>query len=140
MVPPLAQRSAPLGGEGGTLRRMAADPSRLNRHWNCRLTTTGRRSGQPRTVTIWFVAEPGRVLLTGGPQGPQWSRNLRAHPSVELQIGRERLRGRARVVEDPGEGAGIRDRFVRKYLLARLSRPFGGYTRSLPVVVELESG
>jgi hypothetical protein len=44
------------------------------------------------------------------------------------------------VVDDPDEGTAIRDRFVRKYLLARLSRWFGGYTRSVPVVVELEAG
>jgi deazaflavin-dependent oxidoreductase (nitroreductase family) len=116
------------------------EPARLDRHWNCRLTTRGRRSGEPRTVTIWFVAEPGRVLLTGGAEGPQWSRNLRADPQAELVIGGEKLRGRARVVDDPDEAAAIRDRFVRKYLLARLSRWFGGYTRSVPVVVELEAG
>ena len=118
---------------------MPVDPSRLDRHWNCRLTTKGRRSGEPRTVTIWFVAEPGRVLLTGGAEGPQWSRNLRADPAVGLEIGHETLRGRARVVEDPDEADAVRDRFVRKYLRARLSRWFGGYTRSVPVVVELES-
>jgi deazaflavin-dependent oxidoreductase (nitroreductase family) len=118
---------------------VSSEPARLDRHWNCRLTTKGRRSGEPRTVTIWFVAEPGRILLTGGAEGPQWSRNLRADPEVELQIGREKLHGRARVIDDPDEGDAIRDRFVHKYLLARLSRLFGGYTRSVPVVVELES-
>ena len=118
---------------------MSIDAARLDRHWNCRLTTKGRRSGEPRSVTIWFVAEPGRVLLTGGAEGPQWSRNLRANPEVELRIGSETLRGRARVIDDPAQGDAIRDRFVRKYLLARLSRWFGGYTRSVPVVVELSS-
>jgi deazaflavin-dependent oxidoreductase (nitroreductase family) len=118
---------------------VSSDPHRLDRHWNCRLTTKGRRSGEPRTVTIWFVAEPGRILLTGGAEGPQWSRNLRADPEVELRIGREKLHGRARVIDDPDEGDAIRDRFVGKYLLARLSRLFGGYTRSVPVVVELDS-
>jgi deazaflavin-dependent oxidoreductase (nitroreductase family) len=120
--------------------RVPSEPERLDRHWNCRLTTKGRRSGEPRTVTIWFVAEPGRILLTGGAEGPQWTRNLRADPQAEVEIGGENLRGQARVVDDPGEGAAIRDRFVRKYLLARLSRWFGGYTRSVPVVVELEAG
>ncbi|MEN8184507.1 MAG: nitroreductase family deazaflavin-dependent oxidoreductase [Myxococcota bacterium] len=109
----------------------------LDRHWNCRLTATGRRSGQPRTVTIWFVAEPGRVLLTGGKEDPHWCRNVRAHPEVEVEIGGRRMRGKAHVVDDPQEGAAIRDRFVRKYLLARISRLFGGYTGSVPVVVEI---
>jgi len=112
------------------------DLAPLARHWNCRLTTVGRRSGQPRSVTIWFALGPGCIYLTGGPEGPNWSRNARANPDVELQIGSTRLRGRARVVDDEREAAAIRRRFTERYLLARLSRWFGGYTRSVAVVVE----
>jgi deazaflavin-dependent oxidoreductase (nitroreductase family) len=112
------------------------DLAPLARHWNCRLTTVGRSSGQPRTVTIWFALGADCIYLTGGPEGPNWSRNARAHPDVELQIGGTRLRGRARVVDDESEAAAIRRRFTERYLLARLSRLFGGYTRSVAVVVE----
>ena len=112
------------------------DLSRFGRHWNCLLTTRGRKSGQPRSVTIWFALGPDCIYLTGGPEGPSWSRNARAHPDVELQIGGTRLRGRARVVENEGEAAAIRRRFTERYLLARLSRLFGGYTRSVAVVVD----
>jgi deazaflavin-dependent oxidoreductase (nitroreductase family) len=114
----------------------APDLARLARHWNCTLTVTGRRSGQPRSVTIWFA--PGRdcIYLTGGPEGPQWYRNARANPDVALQIGATRLRGRARVVDDAAEAAAIRRRFTDRYLLARVSRLFGGYTRSVAVAVE----
>jgi deazaflavin-dependent oxidoreductase (nitroreductase family) len=106
--------------------------------WNCRLTTTGRKSGQLRTVTLWFVPEDGRrVYLAGGPDSPQWVRNLRVRPEVELEIAGTRRRGRARVVEAEAEAAAIRDRFAARYVLARLSRLFGGYTRSVAVEVEL---
>lgn len=108
----------------------------LERHWNCRLTVRGRKTGQPRSVTIWYALRGQTVLLTGGPDGPQWCRNLRANPAVEVQIGGQRLRGRARVVEDPADAEAIRACFRSRYLLARLSRLFGGYTRSMPVVVE----
>ncbi|HTY18602.1 MAG TPA: nitroreductase family deazaflavin-dependent oxidoreductase [Myxococcota bacterium] len=114
----------------------APDLARLGRHWNCRLTTVGRRSGEPRTVTIWFAPGPDCIYLTGGPEGPQWSRNARAQPEVQLQIGSTRLRGRARVVDDESEAAAIRRRFTERYLLARLSRWFGGYSRSVAVVVD----
>jgi len=114
------------------------DLSRLDRYWNCRLTTTGRKSGKPRGVTIWFALGPGTVYLTGGREEPQWCRNIRADGRVTLEIGGERLTGRARVIDDPGEAGAIRDRFVARYLLARLSRPFGGYTASTPVVVEVD--
>lgn len=115
----------------------APDLSHLERRWHCRLTTTGRRTGQPRTVTIWFALGPGTVYLTGGAARPQWCRNLAVHPEVVVEIGGERWRGRARIVEDPDEADAVRERFVRRYWLARLARPFGGYTRSVPVVVDV---
>jgi deazaflavin-dependent oxidoreductase (nitroreductase family) len=114
------------------------DLSRLERYWNCHLTTTGRKSGKPRRVTIWYALGPGTVYLTGGSEEPQWCRNIRADGRVELEIGGQRLAGRARVIDDPAEGRAIRERFVRRYVLARLSRPFGGYTSSTPVVVEID--
>jgi deazaflavin-dependent oxidoreductase (nitroreductase family) len=116
----------------------APDAARLNRRWNCRITVRGRRSGEPRTTTVWFVAEPGRILLTGGKEDPQWCRNLRANGAITVEIGGERFTGHGRVVEDPDAASAIRDRFVRKYWLARLSRVFGGYTRSVAVEVGLD--
>ncbi len=113
------------------------DPARLNRHWNCRISVRGRRSGAPRSTTVWFVAEPDRILLTGGKEDPQWCRNLRANGEITVQIGDERFEGRGRIVDDPDAAGRIRDRFVRKYWLARVSRLFGGYTRSVAVEVKV---
>jgi len=115
----------------------AIDFARLERHWNCKLTTHGRKSGQPRTVTIWFALGDGKVFLTGDAKGPQWLRNARADADVVVSIGSTRLRGRARVVEDPAEAESVRQRFVGRYLMARLSRLVGtGYTNSTAVVID----
>ncbi|MFP8874926.1 MAG: nitroreductase/quinone reductase family protein [Myxococcota bacterium] len=110
---------------------------RLNRHWNCRLTATGRRSGQPRSVTIWFVLEEGMLFLAGGAEVPHWCRNLDTQPSAEAVIGHTRLRLRAKVLEEGDPAEAVRRRFLRKYLLARISRWFGGYTRSVAVELEI---
>jgi deazaflavin-dependent oxidoreductase (nitroreductase family) len=118
---------------------MAPDLEHLERYWNCRLTTRGRRSGEPREVTIWFALGAGTVYLTGSATHPHWCRNLLASPEVTLRIGTEKLLGTARVVEDPAEARAIRQRFVDRYWLARLSRPFGGYRDSIPVVVDVRS-
>jgi len=115
----------------------AVDLGQLSRYWNCRLTTIGRKSGEPRTVTIWFALGDGVVYLTGSKEVPQWCRNLRVNGDVVLEIGGQRLKGRAHVVEDEDQARQIRRRFVQRYLLARLSQPFGGYSRSVPVVVKL---
>jgi len=112
--------------------------SRLERHWNCRLTTRGRKSGLERKVTIWFALGDGVVYLTGSKSHPHWCKNVRADGRVTLEIGGEQFSGTARVVEDAGVAAEVRQRFVDRYFLARLSRPFGGYTDSIPVIVTLD--
>ena len=52
------------------------------------LTTTGRSSGQARTVTIWFVRDGDRLYVQSGKEGTtDWYRNLLKTPTVTLQIG-----------------------------------------------------
>lgn len=113
--------------------------SALESGWNCRLTTQGRKTGFPRQVTIWFALEGEEVVLAGSPEGPHWLRNLAVNPDVELEIAGHRLRGQARVVEDEAGAEAVRQCFVRRYLAARLTRPFGGYTKSTAVRVAIES-
>jgi len=115
----------------------AIDWKALDRHWNCRLTVRGRKSGAERTVTIWYALGDGKVFLTGDAKGPNWWRNAKANPDVVVQIGRQRLRGRARVVDDGAEADAVRQRFVRRYFAARISRMLGtGYTDSTALVIE----
>jgi len=115
----------------------AIDWKALDRHWNCRLTVRGRKTGQQRTVTIWYALGDGHVFLTGDAKGPHWLRNAKANPDVVVQIGGQRLRGRARVVEDAAEADAVRQRFARRYLAARIGRMLGtGYTNSTALVVE----
>ena len=115
----------------------AIDFAALDRHWNCRLSVRGRKTGKERSVTIWFALGDGKLFLTGDAKGPQWLRNARANPDVIVKIGSTRLRGRARVVEDPAEAESVRQRFVRRYLMARIARMVGtGYTDSTAVVID----
>ena len=111
----------------------------LERYWNCHLPARGRVSGEPRRVTIWFALGPGRVYLTGGAEHPHWCRNLAAHEEVSLEIGPHRLSGRARLVREGPEAEKIRARVVERYMLARVARPFGAYTRSIAVEVVVEA-
>jgi deazaflavin-dependent oxidoreductase (nitroreductase family) len=55
------------------------------------LTTTGRRTGQPRTVPLGFALDAdGHLLLfasnMGAPRDPEWFRNLAADPRVHVEI------------------------------------------------------
>lgn len=55
------------------------------------LTTTGRRSGEQRTVSLLYVEGPdGHVVAGsnwGGPRHPAWSANLLAHPRATVTVG-----------------------------------------------------
>ncbi|MBS9533130.1 nitroreductase family deazaflavin-dependent oxidoreductase [Mycobacterium sp. M1] len=59
------------------------------------LTTTGRKTGQPRNSPLLFLRNGDRVLLVASQGGrasnPMWYLNLKANPAVKFQIGGEVL-------------------------------------------------
>jgi deazaflavin-dependent oxidoreductase (nitroreductase family) len=83
------------------------------------LTTTGRRTGLPREIELWFTRHAGRAYVvaeTG--ERAMWVRNLRADPRVRWRVGARRDAGRARVVDGAREAglvAAVRGRFEAKY-------------------------
>jgi deazaflavin-dependent oxidoreductase (nitroreductase family) len=51
------------------------------------LTTTGRRSGEPRSVVVAFFAMDGHVYVSGRPGFPRsWMANLRADPHLTFSL------------------------------------------------------
>ncbi|MFT3866196.1 MAG: nitroreductase family deazaflavin-dependent oxidoreductase [Solirubrobacterales bacterium] len=67
------------------------------------LTTTGRKSGEPRTAPVLYLAHGEAMVLIdtngGNEKLPGWSYNLRAKPEAEVEIGRRKLSVTARVAE-----------------------------------------
>jgi deazaflavin-dependent oxidoreductase (nitroreductase family) len=68
------------------------------------LTTTGRRSGEPRTVPVFYLRDGGRLVICNvnpGFERPNpWVLNLRAAPHALVQVGRDTARVRARPASD----------------------------------------
>ena len=64
------------------------------------LTTTGRRSGQPRTVPLIYVQDRDDYVVIASKGGaethPAWYRNLDADPQVELEVGDQVIAATAR--------------------------------------------
>jgi deazaflavin-dependent oxidoreductase (nitroreductase family) len=83
----------------------------------CRITTRGRKTGRPHTVTIWFVvgAEEQRVYLGTLRMGRDWPRNVAANPEVIVDIADLRLQGRARVVTDDRKRQRVESALAAKY-------------------------
>jgi deazaflavin-dependent oxidoreductase (nitroreductase family) len=71
------------------------------------ITTTGRRTKQPRRIETWRYVAAGRYWLTGSPGSRDWYANLAAHPEFTLHLKDLDVPARARLVTDPDERAQV---------------------------------
>ncbi len=84
------------------------------------ITTTGRRSGQPRRIEIWFHNLDGRIFISGLPGRRGWYSNLLADPEFTFHLKdstQADLPARARPVTEDQERRAVLDE-----LLANLGR------------------
>src|SRR5262245_57624301 len=63
------------------------------------LTTTGRKTGQPRTTPLGYFKDDSNFVIIasngGAENNPAWFYNLKSNPQVNLQIGNKQLAARA---------------------------------------------
>ena len=83
------------------------------------LTTTGRVSGQPREIEIWFTEYAGRyyVIAEHGERA-RWVRNLRVVPRVGVRLGKHSFGATSRVVDpaaEPDLSRAVQRRSEKKY-------------------------
>ena len=74
------------------------------------ITTTGRRSGSPKRIEIWFHNIDGRIIITGTPGPRGWLANLMADPDLTLHLQgalQADLQATARIITDPDERRAI---------------------------------
>ena len=70
----------------------------------CYLTTTGRRTGDPHEIEIWFGVHDGRLyMISGRREKADWVKNLRADPRVQIRVSRDQRPAEAKVVESSAE-------------------------------------
>jgi deazaflavin-dependent oxidoreductase (nitroreductase family) len=67
---------------------------------NLLLTTTGRKSGQARTVPLAYIEDAGRYVVVasngGADRPPAWWGNLRHDPNATVEVGARTVAVRAR--------------------------------------------
>ena len=114
--------SAPVGGPGVL-------PTLL-------LTTTGRKSGEPRMLPLLYrKVDAGFVIIAskaGAPTHPAWYLNLLDNPDCEIRVGRDHYNVKARTAE-----GNERTELWKK--MTELYAPYDDYQtatdRQIPVVV-----
>jgi F420H(2)-dependent quinone reductase len=100
------------------------------------ITTTGRKSGRPRTTPTLYLDDGDRVILPasfgGRDADPAWYLNLESNPDVHVQIRSRHLDLRARDATDDE-----RNRYWPR--LIKMYPPYWGYRqaadRAIPMVV-----
>jgi deazaflavin-dependent oxidoreductase (nitroreductase family) len=86
----------------------------------CYLTTTGRVTGKPHEIEIWFgLNESTLYLLSGGMDKSDWVKNLLKDPAVKVRLAKQDFMGTARLVKDEKE------EMMARYLLAEKYQEWG---------------
>jgi deazaflavin-dependent oxidoreductase (nitroreductase family) len=90
------------------------------------ITTTGRRSGEPRSNPLLYAPDGEAFVVIGSNWGqqhhPAWTANLLANPEATVTVDGQQIPVRARLVSGP-ERARLRE------LLLGIWPGYGGYER-----------
>ena len=100
------------------------------------LTTTGAKTGTARTSPLVYTKDGDDLVIVaskgGAPTNPDWFHNLRAHPTVTVELGGDTFEARAMVADSEAE----RERLYAAH--AKLHPGFLDYvkktTRKIPVI------
>ncbi|MGH2418852.1 MAG: nitroreductase/quinone reductase family protein [Candidatus Limnocylindria bacterium] len=92
----------------------------LERGHRIDITTTGRKTGQPRRIELVFHNIGGRIYISGRPGWPRgWIANLHADPRMTFHL-------KGPVVADlPAVGRVITDRAERERVIATIAAGWG---------------
>jgi len=107
----------------------------------CYLTTTGRVTGNPHEIEIWFGLKNSTLyLLSGAMDKSDWVKNLRKNPPVTVRIAKQTFNATARIVTDEDEEISARNMLADKYNERKANCSLSNYARSALVVgIDLEN-
>ena len=98
------------------------------------ITVTGRRTGKAIRLPVWFVAEGDALsLLPIKGSRSHWYRNLRANPSIAIQVGRQRLIARVRPTTDQKLVRSVVRKFQAKYTPPEVARYYTRFDAAVRV-------
>ncbi len=99
---------------------LAIDPSSSTEQRTIDITTTGRRSGKPRRIEIWFYRFEGSIYLSGmpGSRTRDWLANLMAEPHFTFHL------KRGVVADLPAVDTVVTDRHERRRVLTEFVTEF----------------
>ena len=106
----------------------------------CYLTTTGRVTGNPHEIEIWFgLAGNILYMLSGGRENSDWVKNLRKTPTVRVRIADTQMSGVARIVRAQSDEDALARQMLRSKYQPGYASDLSEWERTaLPVAVDLD--
>jgi deazaflavin-dependent oxidoreductase (nitroreductase family) len=90
--------------------------NRLSRSREINITVTGRKSGRPISIPVWFVLEDGKLhLLPVSGSDTQWYKNVLNNPSIRIETGGAKGEVKLAPVNDAKQVSSIVEKFRAKY-------------------------
>jgi deazaflavin-dependent oxidoreductase (nitroreductase family) len=100
----------------------------------CYLTTTGRVSGRPHEIEIWFGTRDKSIYLLSGSHSSDWVKNLRRDPAVSVRIAEHVFWGTAHLVSEKEEETAARYMLAEKYQEWEEGKKLSEWARTAVVV------
>ena len=106
----------------------------------CYLTTTGRISGRPHTIEIWFALHHSTLyILAGDRDKSDWVKNILKYPPVSIKLGTLLYSGLGRIISPTTEDDALARQLVADKYIPRSSDDLSDWSRtSLPVAIDLQ--
>jgi deazaflavin-dependent oxidoreductase (nitroreductase family) len=89
---------------------------RLSRYRQITITVTGRKSGQPISHPVWFVAEEDNLyLLPVKGSETQWYKNVLKDPSLRIDARGAEAEVKVALITDATQVSSVVEKFRHKY-------------------------
>jgi deazaflavin-dependent oxidoreductase (nitroreductase family) len=88
----------------------------IQRGLTCDITTTGRKSGEPKRIEIWYFLVGDQVYITGTPGRRDWYANILVHPEIIFHV------KQGAHADLPARAAPITDRAERQRIMGDVMR------------------
>jgi deazaflavin-dependent oxidoreductase (nitroreductase family) len=89
---------------------------RLSRDREIKITVTGRKSGKPISIPVWFVFEDDKLyLLPVQGSETQWYKNVLKNPSIRIDARHAEAEFKAVPITDSEKVSSVVEKFRGKY-------------------------
>jgi deazaflavin-dependent oxidoreductase (nitroreductase family) len=89
---------------------------RLSKSSEITITVTGRKSGRPVSIPVWFVSDDDKLkLLPVKGSDTQWYKNVLKNPSLRIDAGGSDAELKAVPITDAKSVASVVEKFREKY-------------------------